>query len=293
MCARTAAVHRRGHARGDRRADGQSANSDGPEPDRLQPSAPASPAARLMTRQARHERRPARLRDGVLERAGDQREVARVQTVDERAEVGPLPDRVGERDRVAEQRARPRGLDLEVRVHDDRRQAGRHRQPDDIGRIGAADEHEAAADARRDVVGMRRSGAEPLAFERARDQRLDRRVRADQRVDRHDRRRRAGRAAAEPARQRQPLANASATRRAARRASSGAPAPPRRRCCAPPRAAGGRRRRGCSRSARRTRRKRGRDFVAGRFQREPEHIEAARDVRHGRWSKGGDSRHEA
>ena len=59
-------------------------------------------------------------------------------------------------------------------------------------------------------------------------------------------------------------------------------------CSAPPRAAGGRRRPGCSRCARRTSAKRGGHFVAGRFEREPEHVEAARDVRHGRRRKGGD-----
>ena len=168
--------------------------------------------------QTRHERRPARLGDRVFERAADEREVAAVQPVDERAQVGPLPHGIGERHRRAEQRARLRRFDLEIGMHDDGRQARRHRQPQDVGRVRAADEHEPAADARRDVVGVRRSGAEPLAFERAGDQRLGATTGADQRVDRDDRGGGAGRAAAEAARQRQPLADASARRRAVRRA---------------------------------------------------------------------------
>ena len=61
---------------------------------------------------------------------------------------------------------------------------------------------------RRDVVGVRRPGAEPLAFERARDQRLERRVRSSSASTATDRRRGAGGAAAEAARQRQSLADA-------------------------------------------------------------------------------------
>ena len=76
------------------------------------------------------------------------------------------------------------------------------------GGLGAADQHEAAADGRGDVVRVRRPGAEPLAFERAGDQRLDRRSQLEQRVDGHDRGGGAGRAAAETARERQALANA-------------------------------------------------------------------------------------
>ena len=68
------------------------------------------------------------------------------------------------------------------------------------GGFGAADEHEAAAERRRDVVGVRRAGAEALAFERAGDQRLERRVRVEQRVDGDDRGGGAGGAAAETAR---------------------------------------------------------------------------------------------
>jgi hypothetical protein len=41
------------------------------------------------------------------------------------------------------------------------------RQPDQVEGIGASHQNKAAADARRDVVGMGRAGAQPLALERA------------------------------------------------------------------------------------------------------------------------------
>ena len=62
------------------------------------------------------------------------------------------------------------------RVHDDGRQSGWYRQLDDVERMGMADEHEAAADCRHDVIRMRRSSAQALAFERARDQHVARRM---------------------------------------------------------------------------------------------------------------------
>ena len=96
MCALTASVI----ATATRRATSvprHSAKSDGPDPDRLQPSAPASTAACLIAAKPGDERRPARLGDRVFERARDEREVGAVKAVDERAEVRPLPDGVGER----------------------------------------------------------------------------------------------------------------------------------------------------------------------------------------------------
>ena len=144
--------------------------------------------------------------------------------------------------------------------------------------------------ARRDVVGVRRAGAEALAFERAGDQRLERRVRAEQRVHGDDRRRGARRAAAEAARQRQPLADASARRRAARRArvSSACAATPAvllRRVARQPAAVAGDvvdAHAGVGAEARR-------HLVARRVEREAEHVEAARDVRHGRGRERGDT----
>ena len=243
MCASTARRHRGRHARRRSSRPRHSANSDGPDPDRLQPSAPASTAARLIARQARHERRPARLGDRVLERrarsARSRRGAAR-----RRARRGsPTAGSASASGTVVPSSARAFAVSISRSgcTTTAVRPAGTGSRTTSGG-FGRADEHEAAADRRRDVVGMRRAGAEPLAFERAGDQRLERRVRAEQRVDGDDRRGGARGAAAEAARQRQPLADASARRRAARRAPSAAPAPRRRPCSAPPRAAAARRR---------------------------------------------------
>ena len=92
-------------------------------------------------------------------------------------------------------------------MDDDGREPCGHRQADDVGRIRHAHEHEAAVERGRDVVGMRRAGAEALALERAGDQRLERRIGAKQRVNGDDRRGGAGGAAAETAGERQPLAD--------------------------------------------------------------------------------------
>ncbi len=185
----------------------------------LQPSAPASTAARLIEREPGNERRPARLGNRVLERARDQREVAAVQAV---ARARPGSPTAGRRRPAARScRAARAPSRSRSRDRDERRPpsgpAGTGSRTH-VRRAGTPHEHEAAADGRRDVVGVRRSGAEPLAFERAGDEHVGRAARAEQRVDRHDRRGGARRAAAEAARQRQSLADASATRRAARRA---------------------------------------------------------------------------
>ena len=161
----------------------------------------------LDRREAGDERCAPRLGNGVLERTRQQREVGAVQGVDERAEVRPLANRVAERHRRAEERAGAGGLDLEIRVHDDRGQARRYGQAHDVGWIWHAHEDESAVDRGRDVVAVRRSGADALAFECAGHQRLERRVRAEQTIDRHDGRDRAGGAAAETARQRQAFAD--------------------------------------------------------------------------------------
>ena len=71
----------------------QSAKSEGPEPDRLQPRAPASTAARLIARN-RVRGRAARLGDRVLERTADLRKVSTMQAIDERPEIRPLPYRI-------------------------------------------------------------------------------------------------------------------------------------------------------------------------------------------------------
>ena len=143
----------------------------------------------------------------------------RCRPCDERAQVRPLPDGVGERHRVAEQRARLRRLDLEIRVHDHGRQAGGHRQRDDVRRTRRAGP---ARSRRRCDGAMLSACADPApsrspSSAQAISVSIDA-LRAEQRVDGDDRRRGARRAAAQAARQRQPLANASAPRRAARRA---------------------------------------------------------------------------
>ena len=292
MCGPHGGRHRVGHARGDVAARAQREER---RPGSRQAAAERAGIDRraLDRGQARHERRPARLGDRVLERSADQREVAAVQAVDERAEVRPLAHGVGERHRVAEQRPRLRRLDLEIGMHDHRGQAGRNRQPDDVGRVRRGGR---ARSRRRCDGAMLSACADPApsrspSSAQAISVSIDA-LRAEQRVDRDDRRRGARRAAAETARERQALADASARRRAARRASSAAPAPRRPPCSAPRRAAGGRRRRRCRRSRTPDAGQARRHFVAGRVEREAEHVEAARDVRHGRGRKGGHRGHE-
>ena len=85
------------------------------------------------------------------------------------------------------------------------RQPGRHRQADDVGRMGAARQDEAAVERRRDVVGMRSAAARLLARHRARQQHVERRRAAEQLVDGDDGGHGAGAAAADAARQRQAL----------------------------------------------------------------------------------------
>ena len=187
-----------------------SANSDGPDPDRLQPSAPASAAARLISGQAGHER--ARACGSAIVSSSERPISAKsdgVQAVHERAEVRPLLDRVGERDRVAEQRPRLGGLDFEIGMHDHRRQPRRHRQPDDVGRIRRGGP---ARSRRRSHGAMLSACADPApsrspssaqAISVSTDD-----VGAEQRIDRDHRSRGAGGAAAEAARQRQALPDA-------------------------------------------------------------------------------------
>ena len=132
-----------------------------------------------------------------------------MQRIDEGAQIRALADGVAQRHLSPEQRARFRCFDLEVRMDDDRGQAVWHRQADDVRRIGGADEDEATVNRRRDVVAMRRAGAAPFAFERAGEQAIERRLRADERVDRDDRGDGAGGAAAESAREREAFADGS------------------------------------------------------------------------------------
>ena len=209
-----------------------------------------------------------------------------MERVDERAEVGPLTDRIGERHRIAEQGARFRGLDLEIRMHDDGGQAVRNGQAHDIGRARAAHEHEAAVQTWRDVVGMCRPRAQPLAFERARQQRVDWKPRADQGVHRHDRRDRARGAAAEAARQRQPFRDrqidaAVLPCRAQQRLRGDARAVPRRLARQPSGVAGDVGDANAAGGAAR------RHLVARRFEREAEHVESTRDVGDRRGREGG------
>ena len=187
-----------------------SAKSDGPEPDRLQPSAPASAAACLIA--ARPGTSGARRGSAIVSSSDAARSARSRRGAGRRRARRDSPTAGWRRASgtvVAEQRARLRRFDLEIRVHDDRHEAGRHRQPDDVGRIGAAGR---ARIRRRAHGAMLSACADPAPSrspsKRTRHQRLERGVRAEQRVDGDDRRGGAGGAAAEAARQRQALANA-------------------------------------------------------------------------------------
>ena len=128
--------------------------------------------------------------------------------------------------------------------------------------------------------------AEALAFERAGDQRFDRRSEIEQRVDGHHRRGCACRAAAETARERQALANAERDATPLARAiqqglRSDAGGVPSRLARQTPGVSGdvvdGDAGRGCPRG----------HFVAWRGQRKAEHVEATGDVRHRRRRESG------
>ena len=105
-------------------------------------------------------------------------EVRAVQRVDERAEVGPLPDRR----RRAAPSCRAARAPAPFRSRDPGctttavRPAGTGSRTTSGG-FGTPHEHEAAVDRRRDVVAVRRSGAEPLAL-RARTPSASRAARA-------------------------------------------------------------------------------------------------------------------
>ena len=77
-----------------------------------------------------------------------------MQGVHERAKVRPLLYGVCQRHRRSEQRTGLGRLDLEVRMDHDRCQSARYRQGDNVGRVRAADQDKASADARSDVVGV-------------------------------------------------------------------------------------------------------------------------------------------
>ena len=270
------------------RGRGRARRATGPDPDRLQPSAPASTAARLIA--ARPGTSDARRGSAIV--SSSAREISaksprcRPSTSAPRFAHCRMASASGTV--VAEQRARLRRLDLEIGMNDDGRQAGRDRQPDDVGRIRMAHEHEAAADRRRDVVGVRRpapsrspSSAHAISVS------IDAR-RTEQRVDGDDRRRGARRAAAEAARERQALADGQRHAAPLAERASAAPARRRRPCCA--RASRGSRPSSPTMSSIVTPDapvEPRRHLVARRVERETEHVEAARDVRHGRRRKGG------
>jgi hypothetical protein len=156
----------------------------------------------------------------------------------------------------------------------------------------SANEDKSAADRRRDVVGVRRSGAKALAVERAGDECFDRHAEVEERIDGDDRGRGARRAPSETARERQSLANAKShaapltheVQQRLRRDPGGVPC-------------------GVSRQPSRV----ARDVVdadAGRCrscghlvarggQRKPQHVESAGDIRHGRRRKRGHRFHRA
>ena len=246
----------------------------------------------LDRRQARHERRAARLGDRVLERAARSarsRRGAGRRTSAPRLAHCRIASASGTV--VAEQRARLRRLDLEIGMHDDRGQTRRHRQPDDVGRIRRGGR---ARSRRRSHGAMLSACADPAP---SRSPSSAQAISVSSGACAPSSASTATTAAAalaalppSPLDERQPLADASAPRRAARRASSAAPARPRRPCCAPRRAAAGRRRPSMlvDLHARRRASARG-HLVARRFEREAEDVEAARDVRHGRRRKGGDT----
>ena len=155
--------------------------------------------------EAGHETGALRLGHVVLQRARQERQVARVQRRDQRADVGPLAHRGLQRHGVAQQRARRAGVDLDGGMQHGTRQPGGHRQPHDVGRLDAARQDEAAVERRRDVVGVDGAAAGLLAGHRAAQQQVEVGGPAQQLVHGHDGRHRAGAAAADAAGQRQAL----------------------------------------------------------------------------------------
>ena len=209
--------------------------------------------------------------------------------VHERTQVRRLAHSVADRNRLAEHCPRLRRLDLEVGMNHNGRQPRRNRQPHDVGRIRLAHQHEPAQQSRHHVIGMRRACGQTLAFERAGDERLDRRARADECVDGHDCGHGARRAAPESARQRQAFPDRERDRtplvqpveeRLRRDAGGVARRLPRQPTIVSADADDRDRRRAA-------RDERGGHLVAGRFEREAENVETARDIRDGRGSKGG------
>ena len=169
---RTAARHRRRHALG---ARGVAAEREQRRPGSRQAAAErAGVDRRPLDRPPGPGTSGARRGSAIVSSSAraDQREVAAVQPVHERAEVRPLADRVGQRHgrrRAARAPSPSRFRDRDGRPRPSARPApaaARCRADS-----GCRTSTKPPQSARRDVVGVRRARAEPLAFERARDQR--------------------------------------------------------------------------------------------------------------------------
>jgi hypothetical protein len=178
-------------------------------------------------------------------------------------------------------------------MDDDGREAGGHRQSDDIGRVCDAHQHEAAVQRRRDVVAVRGACADAFAFEGAGHQDVEWRIGAKQPVHGDRCGDGARGAATETAGKRQSFADregdatalAESRQQRLRGDARGIPLRrPRQTSIVADDVVDRHLRRGPAVEARR-------DLVARRIEREPEHIEPARDVRHRRRREGGHSIH--
>ena len=288
MCGFHAAVMAVGHPHGGGAARAQ--REQGRPRSRQAAAQRAGIRGRALDRgQPGHERRAARLGDRVLEGAGDQREVAAMQSVTSAPRFAHWRMASASGTVVAEQRTRPARS----------RSRGRDAPRPPSARAGTGSRMTSGGSGRRtSTKPPHRHGATLSACAEPAPSRSPSSAHAMQRVNR----RRGARAARRPPRprpRRSPrcrpgrsqaaaLSNGRAPRRGARRAPSAEPAPRPRRCFARRRAAAGRRRRRCpSMPHARSGARPSRHLVAGRLQGEAEDVESAGDVRHRRGREGG------
>ena len=181
---------------------------------------------------------PLRLDHDVEQRLADQREVVAEAAGEEARQVGLLPDHVGQRHGLAQDRARLARRQHHVRMHQHAADGLGHRDLLDERIVDADGQHQPAEQRRRDVVDVHRAAGHGLALHRELEQ-----FGACAAV-----RRPAPRPRPRPPRPRPPTRRARsraecpsrsrARSRTAARARGTAPAPPCRRCSSRPRAAG-------------------------------------------------------
>jgi hypothetical protein len=99
---------------------------------------------RLDLRKSRHQRRALRFGNVIDQRSREQREIRSVERGHQASDIGPLPGRILQRDLIADQSPCSAGLDLDSRMQNRASQPVWHRQADDVGRLRAPREDEAA-----------------------------------------------------------------------------------------------------------------------------------------------------